>query len=513
MKSENSLHYISNPTQQKLDQQISENLNLSNSKANNSQSQHNQQQNVQVDNQTRNHTRQTFYLQQRQSFLQQRDFVLDCTKVTQPKLPSYNGLYDKHLVGFFERSQHRKHLYINGVIDREGRIVDPNIQKAQIKRFKRESFNLNTNSDNLTNQDQSHIANSSQERVTYQNLQSNILSSGSTSQFKRRNPSILLQSQQQQVIQPRSGTGNQVTQLVYFSQNSAHHAPNKYLTRRIDRKAQVPSLNKYNSQKYLLHESKSQKHMGIGNSNNHMIESTASSENIDTQAIKIHNNEYSDAVHQKSKYQSQTKQQESNDKVSPSKLDKLNTSKQKYETNSNKNHNQSNKKPTQQLDKIYIPQSNHDAIKKLLDRKSNQNSSNQVFQIRKTTSRKNLLGKNFQNQHLFLQNQTPVQNYYGDITNNSKTQDPLKRVQSAKDLKPMSSEDFQNFLSMFKSKVSIIEPPLQVIDKSDNLEQSEIIHNIQISTSQKDDNQGKDKITPQKQVKFQELDQNCILIQ
>jgi len=50
---------------------------------------------------------------------------LDCTKTTQPKLPQYNGLYDKHLSGFFERAQHRKNLYLNGVIDKDGKIVIP----------------------------------------------------------------------------------------------------------------------------------------------------------------------------------------------------------------------------------------------------------------------------------------------------------------------------------------------------------------------------------------------------
>jgi len=50
-------------------------------------------------------------------------FVLDCTNVKQEKLPKYNGLFDKHLVGFFERAQHRKNLLLNGVIDKQGRLL------------------------------------------------------------------------------------------------------------------------------------------------------------------------------------------------------------------------------------------------------------------------------------------------------------------------------------------------------------------------------------------------------
>jgi len=77
------------------------------------------------------------------------DFVLDGTKVTADKLPCYNGLYDRHLVGFFEKKQHRKHLYLNGIIDKQGRIkqsankvtntirVERNLQGGVIDMFER----------------------------------------------------------------------------------------------------------------------------------------------------------------------------------------------------------------------------------------------------------------------------------------------------------------------------------------------------------------------------------------
>ncbi len=37
-------------------------------------------------------------------------FVLDCCKKAGPILPSYNGLQDRHLAGYFENPRIRKHL-------------------------------------------------------------------------------------------------------------------------------------------------------------------------------------------------------------------------------------------------------------------------------------------------------------------------------------------------------------------------------------------------------------------
>ena len=53
----------------------------------------------------------------------QPGFVLDCTSMNTVKMPEYNGLYDWHLVGHFEKSTFRQQLRKIGLINREGRIV------------------------------------------------------------------------------------------------------------------------------------------------------------------------------------------------------------------------------------------------------------------------------------------------------------------------------------------------------------------------------------------------------
>jgi len=68
--------------------------------------------------------------------------VLDGNSVQSPKLSSYNGLYDKHLVGFFERKQHRKHLQMTGIIDRNGFIMKNADRQTGTLRLERNPFNL-----------------------------------------------------------------------------------------------------------------------------------------------------------------------------------------------------------------------------------------------------------------------------------------------------------------------------------------------------------------------------------
>ena len=53
-------------------------------------------------------------------------------RFTQEKVPEYNALYDANLRHYFENRTIQTNLYNNGLIDREGRVIDMDKNKAKL---------------------------------------------------------------------------------------------------------------------------------------------------------------------------------------------------------------------------------------------------------------------------------------------------------------------------------------------------------------------------------------------
>jgi len=69
--------------------------------------------------------------------LKARESAFD-TNTSNDKLPDYNALFDANLRHYFENRRVQRHLYGNGMIDREGRIIDLDKNKAKLSIIEQE---------------------------------------------------------------------------------------------------------------------------------------------------------------------------------------------------------------------------------------------------------------------------------------------------------------------------------------------------------------------------------------
>lgn len=81
-------------------------------------------------------------LSQEEKRLREREAAFDTKTLTaatrKDPLPSYNALFDTNLRHFFENRRVQKHLYGTGLIDREGRIIDLEKNKAKLSIIEQE---------------------------------------------------------------------------------------------------------------------------------------------------------------------------------------------------------------------------------------------------------------------------------------------------------------------------------------------------------------------------------------
>ncbi|CDW74888.1 UNKNOWN [Stylonychia lemnae] len=367
-----------------------------------------------------------------------RDFVLDCTKATKPKLPQYNGLFDKHLVGFFERAQHRKNLYLNGMIDKEGKIVIP--AKSNLNRFQKSSDRL-AQAFNY----QSH-----------QNIKVDSFQERPATSYKQQNASEL---NKKSLAQPSTSRkeSRKPAQLVYFSSNSI--MPSDYLTNKHSKnRGMLPHLKQSTSNKSILKNSESS---AGALSNIQVIESTNSSDHPNplfrNSAVKskspIRFEDDKDSKQDNSnrkRYLGSALKEESNQSLNKSNHDRMILA-----SGSAKKSKTKDPQSQQDYDSVYFSK-NNDRIIKMLERRENKV---QNFQIKKVQgSKRNINSKreSFNPNHLKIiesQNQN-LDNQENQSSNIKQTSPKINRTKSAQDLKPMTKEDFKNFLDMFKSKIA-----------------------------------------------------------
>lgn len=77
-------------------------------------------------------------LSHKTSKLKKREDGFDVRNLGAVRLPEYNALFDPNMRHFFENKKVQQHLYKSGQIDKHGRVIDVDRNKAKVNILERE---------------------------------------------------------------------------------------------------------------------------------------------------------------------------------------------------------------------------------------------------------------------------------------------------------------------------------------------------------------------------------------